>query len=139
MKKVNFRIMVAAILLLTLGLDSLVAFAGGGTYEGGDPDLLTLNVLFEFDTSANFDPNSSWEGAFNRASELLYNATDGQVQIGTVNFYNNCPQVVDQDRQRMSSDKLLDRRLNHVVMSVGVGTRDEHWHAALLDHALLEC
>jgi Mg-chelatase subunit ChlD len=88
--------MVLVVLIVTLGLNSLEANAGGGTYVDGSPDLLTLNVLFEFDTSASFDPNSAWEGAFNRASELLFNATDGQVQIGTVNFYNNCPQVVDQ-------------------------------------------
>lgn len=96
MKKARIRFMVLIVLLVTLGLNSLEANAGGGTYTDGSPDLLTLNVLFEFDTSADFDPNSAWEGAFNRASELLFNATDGQVQIGTVNFYNNCPQVVDQ-------------------------------------------
>ena len=41
----------------------------------------------------SFNPSTIWEESFTKASELLYNATDGQVQLGTIDFYNNCPEV----------------------------------------------
>ena len=70
-------------------------YAGDGIYADGDPDKLTLTVLFQFDNQDNFDPNTAWESAFSRASELLYNATDGQLQIGEIIFYQNCPEMRD--------------------------------------------
>ncbi|MGH2543105.1 MAG: vWA domain-containing protein, partial [Ardenticatenaceae bacterium] len=93
-KQLALAVWLIVALLLLLPLQR--AYAGEGPYDEGSPDKLTLNTVFQFDVSPDFNPNSDWEGTFNRASELLYNATDGQLQIGTVNFYNNCPQAYDQ-------------------------------------------
>ena len=40
-----------------------------------------------------FSHQTNKQNAFTRASQLLYNSTDGQLQIGVVNFYNNCPEA----------------------------------------------
>ena len=67
-------------------------FAGGGYVEEGNNDLdiphkLNLNVLFLYDATP---PNvEGWRDAFNEASKLLYNSTEGKMQIGTVNVYIN--------------------------------------------------
>ena len=85
------------LVMLTAGLFVVsydTSHAGDGTYKPGSPDKLTLNVLFDFE-GADFDPNTAWEEALTRTSELLYNSTDGQLQIGTINFYNNCSQMRD--------------------------------------------
>ena len=68
--------------------------AGEGKYNEGSPDKIDLSAVFVYQ-EPDFNPNSDWEGAFTRASELLYHSTNGQVQLGTINFYNNCPQVVN--------------------------------------------
>lgn len=66
-----------------------VAFSGGGGIEDGVPKKLNLNVLLMYDADqTNID---EWEQAFNEASRLLYNSTEGQMQFGTVNVFKNCP------------------------------------------------
>ncbi|MCK4303685.1 MAG: VWA domain-containing protein, partial [Candidatus Eisenbacteria sp.] len=77
---------------LLMVLATPVVQGGEGIYTEGTPDKLTLNAVFMYNET-DFNPNTAWEGAFTRASQLLYNATEGQVQIGTVNLYNNCPEV----------------------------------------------
>jgi hypothetical protein len=79
---------VMALLAVTVLLLGGNVHAGSGTYTDGTPDRLTLNVNFEFDVSPNFNPNINWENTLTRASALLYNSTDGQLQIRTVNFYS---------------------------------------------------
>ncbi|MBN1669046.1 MAG: hypothetical protein JW862_18275, partial [Anaerolineales bacterium] len=95
-KRLRKSIGLAFLILLLALIQPDTILAGEGVYEAGDPDKLTLNVLFQFDSSANFNPNPEWEAVFNKASQLLYNSTDGQLQIGTINFYNNCEQVTPQ-------------------------------------------
>jgi Mg-chelatase subunit ChlD len=94
MKKKIVKWIILLIVLMSMG--STPVKAGDGTYNVGTPDTITLNVVFEFDLGNNFNHNATWEGVFTRASELLFNSTDGQIQIGTVNFYNNCPEALDQ-------------------------------------------
>lgn len=89
-----FRVILPLVGLLMI-LNYTSVFAGDGTYNPGSPDKIDLSVVFEFEVT-DFDPNPPWEGALTRASELLYNSTDGQVQLGIVNFYNNCPAKYDE-------------------------------------------
>lgn len=97
------------------------ARAGDGVVAGGTPNRLTLSVASSFDTSADFRPSGVWEGAFTRASELLYNSTEGQVQIDEVSFYNNCPEV--HERADIIIHPGSDRASAHVG---GLGTSGRH-------------
>jgi uncharacterized protein YegL len=91
--KILRKIIVVLVVFVMLVIPTTqIAYGGDGGYTEGTPDKLTLNAMFQYQES-EFNPNTAWEGAFDRASTLLYNSTDGQVQIGTVNFYNNCPQA----------------------------------------------
>jgi hypothetical protein len=54
-----------------------VARAGGGAIEGGKVD---LSVMFGYDES---DPDA-WRPLFEEGSRLLFNATNGQLQLGRV-------------------------------------------------------
>lgn len=60
------------------------AFAGDGYIKKGTPHKLNLNILFMYD--ASYEVLGLWENTFNRASKLLYNSTEGQMQIGTVMY-----------------------------------------------------
>jgi len=83
------------ILLVTLTLIFLlmsvffpkVAFAGIGNIDDGVHKKLNLNLLLMYD--ADQENIDAWEETFNRTSELLYNSTEGQMQIGEVNVYIN--------------------------------------------------
>ncbi len=90
MKK-SVAILFTIIVICSLSASINPASAGTGTYNQGTPDKLTLNVVFQFNVE-EFNPNQPWQDTFTRASELLYNSSEGQLQIGTINFYNNCPQ-----------------------------------------------
>ena len=57
------------------------AFAGDGTIVDGK---LNLSVLF---TYREDDPNA-WQPMFEEANRLLYNATNGQLQLGTIRLHN---------------------------------------------------
>lgn len=92
MKRLIRLLMVGVVLAALMALITPVVWGGEGTYNEGTPDTLTLNAIFMYEET-DFNPNTDWENAFTRASQLLYNSTDGQVQIGTVNFYNNCPEA----------------------------------------------
>lgn len=94
MRRLIRLLMVGGAVGLLMALTAPAVWGGEGTYNEGTPDKLTLNVVFMYPETA-FNPNTDWQNAFTRASQLLYNSTDGQVQIGTVNFYNNCPEMSD--------------------------------------------
>lgn len=101
MKRFSTILLLTSLLVITMWqmLDnksvSAAPLAGSGKYNDGNPDTVDMSVLFMFDANPNFSPNTAWEGAFTRASELLYNATDGQMQLGELSFYNACPQMID--------------------------------------------
>lgn len=63
------------------------ANAGDGTLAAGTPSKLNLSVYFEYPERS---PND-WRPLFEQASGLLYNATEGKVQLGYVSVFNNCP------------------------------------------------
>jgi hypothetical protein len=70
--------------------------AGDGTYTQGTPDEILLHVAFMYDeTCFDNSPIScpNWETLFKESSKLLYDATEKQIRIGKVKFYNNCPEV----------------------------------------------
>lgn len=90
MKTLQKSLVIVTVVALLVLPTLQTAYGGSGTYNPGTPDKLTLNVIFQYN-EATFNPNPTWEAAFTRASKLLYNSTDGQVQIGTVNFINHCP------------------------------------------------
>lgn len=99
MRKLMVQFLTA--ILICCGLFSVDAeanlplYAGGGQYNPGSPDTIDLNVAFAFDISPEFNPNKDWENTLTESSKLLYNATDGQVQLGKINLYNNCPFIAD--------------------------------------------
>lgn len=101
MRKSSIILLLATLLLITIlqirssGSAYAKPMTGTGKYNDGNPDTVDMSVLFMFDATPDFNPNPAWEGAFTRASELLYNATDGQLQFGEMSFYNNCPQMID--------------------------------------------
>ena len=101
MKKSSAIRLLAILLMMTVlqishsGSTYAKPIAGTGKYNDENPDTVDMSVLFMFDATPNFNPNQAWEGAFTRASELLYNATDGQLQFGEMFLYNNCPQMID--------------------------------------------
>ncbi|MEZ4864461.1 MAG: VWA domain-containing protein [Caldilineaceae bacterium] len=101
MRKRSLTLFLITVLLINIlqmmfsGQVSAKPHEGEGKYKDGNPDTIDLSVLFMFDTTPDFNPNSAWEGTFTRASELLYNATDGQVQLGEIALYNNCPFMMD--------------------------------------------
>lgn len=69
---------------------------GEGNIVVEEPHKLNLNLLFEYDV--DYGVLDIWEEAFNRASKLLYNSTEGQMRIGTVNVYVKYEQdTVDPD------------------------------------------
>jgi hypothetical protein len=62
-----------------------VGLAGAGKVgQAGNKLLLTLNVMFAYPES-NI---GQWQILFQQASNLLYDATEGGLGIGTVNFFN---------------------------------------------------
>jgi len=68
------------------------AWCGSGTYNpvAGNPAELQLKVNIEF-----VDKPEEWKPLFNAASRLLFDATEKQVKISKVTFYNDCQQVAD--------------------------------------------
>lgn len=80
---------IVAVLLLAGFAVCRAAWPGTGTYKDGSPDLIDLRVLFMYDEQNPQD----WEPLFKEASKLLYDATEGQVKLGKVEVYVNCPQV----------------------------------------------
>lgn len=65
--------------------------AGEEIIVSGTPHKLNLSVAFLYE-EANPD---DWEPVFTEASKLLYNATEKQMQLGTVMVFNNCPNAKD--------------------------------------------
>ena len=60
--------------------------AGDGKINPGTPHKVDIIVNLLYD-----DPQpEQWEALFNEASKLLYNATEKQMQLGTVELFVNC-------------------------------------------------
>lgn len=78
------RLLLTASLLLA----GTPAHAGTCKMSGGKVD---LNVLFLYNETGL----SSWKPVFTEASKLLYNATEGHLQFGTINFYVACQPAKD--------------------------------------------
>ena len=61
--------------------------AGNGKINPGNPHKVDIIVNLHYD-----DPEpEQWEALFNNASKLLYNATEKQMQLGSVELFVNCP------------------------------------------------
>ncbi len=60
-------------------------YGGGGEYEDG-----RFNLLVSIRHDASPQRICEWREAFQRASDLLYDATDGQHQFGTIFVCNKC-------------------------------------------------
>ena len=104
-------------LLITSLLLPREIFAGSGSVEGVGPSYkLNLNLLFTYD--ASYEVLDLWGKAFNRASKLLYNSTEGQMQIGTVNVYVDYePPGVEADIKVFN--EVLDRASTVVATNYG--------------------
>jgi hypothetical protein len=72
---------------------------GLGRYQGGKFDLV-LSVRH----AANAARILEWEQSFRRASEILYDATDGQMQFGRVYLANNSRGSAEADCFLMEPD-----------------------------------
>lgn len=64
-----------------------ITVAGTGNITGGTPAKLNLSVYLGYDEQTP----DNWMSVFNEASKLLYNATEKQIQFGTITVYRNCP------------------------------------------------
>lgn len=64
---------------------------GDGTVVSGSPHKMNLSVAFLYDEQKPDD----WKPLFEEASKLLYNATEKQMQFGTITVFNNCPAQQD--------------------------------------------
>lgn len=62
------------------------AWCGSGTYTPGSPDEILLHVNFEY--NERFTEN--WHPLFREASSLLFDASEKQIKISKVIFYNRC-------------------------------------------------
>jgi uncharacterized protein YegL len=130
MKKSSITLLLATLILMAIlqirhsGSTYAKPLAGTGKYNDGNPDTVDMSVLFMFDTTSSFNPNKTWEGAFTRASELLYNATDGQVQLGEIALYNNCPLMMDK------ADILISPGTGRAAAHAG-GLGNLAWHTFL--------
>jgi hypothetical protein len=84
---------------LVLGLPQ-TAWCGTGSYLDGNPDSIQLAVNFEY----NETNLASWAPLFREASRLLFNATERQIKIDRVTFFNNCPALVNRADVRIFPD-----------------------------------
>lgn len=87
-KKLLVIALILVFMVISLFLPNIV-FAGTGNIDDGTVKKLNLNLALLYD--APQETIDAWESAFKKASELLYNSTEGQMQIGTVNVYINKP------------------------------------------------
>ena len=78
------RIIFTAFILLTICL-ATTALSGDGYIVPGTPHMLHLNLYYNYDET-NMD---SLRNAFTEASRLMFNATDGQLQFGTIRVSEN--------------------------------------------------
>jgi hypothetical protein len=104
-------LLVLMIVVLLAGL-AVPVYAGDGSWTKGTPNTIDLHVVFLYD-EACFRTAScpEWETLFKESSKLLYDATQKQVSISKVKFYNNCPEAnskadiqVHNDTQGASAD-----------------------------------
>lgn len=88
MKRTHKKVLVFGVILALVFLNVFlprVGLAGAGKVDrSGDRFLLTLNVMFAY-RETNLAP---WKTLFQQASDLLYNATEGQMAIDTINIFN---------------------------------------------------
>ena len=90
---------------------------GLGRYQGGKFDLV-LSVRHNADAARILE----WEQSFRRASEILYDATDGQMQLGRLYLANNSRGSAEADCFLME----LDGGSFTTVPIPGFGTSDLH-------------
>ena len=80
---------------ILLSWATVALFACAGPVRAGDCRIaggkVDLNVLFLY----NETDLEGWKPVFTEASKLLHNATEGNLQIGNVNFYVACPPAKD--------------------------------------------
>jgi len=98
MKRLNRLLLVLLMTLVFLAAAALPLYAGQGTYTEGTPDEIVLHVVFRYDEPCfGSSPTSCpvWENLFEEGSKLLYDATERQVRISKVVFYNNCKARAD--------------------------------------------
>lgn len=91
--------------------------AGEGKIASGTPNTLDLTVNFMYDEA----DTDSWKTLFTKTSELLYNATEKQLQLGKITVYVNCPQAVDRSDILILNDNTGARA--HLL---GLGTSGRH-------------
>jgi hypothetical protein len=95
----KFNILLSVVTLSFIIIFPIVAYSGSGNITDGTVKKINLNVLFLY--PADTTELEKWEEAFSEASKLLFNSTQststdkGQLQIGTVNVFSNCPGVKD--------------------------------------------
>lgn len=90
-KKVFLLILILFFIVMSIFLPKK-AFAGNGYIYSQEPIRLNLTVLFDYD--ASWEDIDTWREAFQEASRLLYNSTEEQMQIGTIDVYINEPSVL---------------------------------------------
>jgi len=96
-KKFLFITLILVFLMMSFIFPDYI-FAGLGIITATDEDdeteaLYKLNLILLIDYDASDERIGEWEDKFNEASELLYNSTEGQMQIGTVKVFINEPSV----------------------------------------------
>lgn len=97
--------LIAAIILLLL-LSSVDA--GDGTYTDLSPDQIDLHVMFMYDEACFAGANcAEWETLFKEGSKLLYDASERQIRISTIYFYNNCPDASNKADVKIYDDTNL--------------------------------
>lgn len=104
LKKALFLLMVA---LAFSAVPGLTAWGGEGTFTSGTPNQIDLNVLFMYDEAcfhANPIKCPDWETLFKEGSKLLYDATQKQVKIGKIKFFNACPNAVSKADVQINND-----------------------------------
>lgn len=92
---------ISSLLFFTSLAISSPAWCGSGIYTPGSPDEILLYVNFEYHESAPQD----WHPLFREASSLLFNASEKQIKISKVIFYNHCKAAQNKADIRIHRDQ----------------------------------
>jgi hypothetical protein len=80
-------------IVLLLATGAPPAQAGSGSVDGKKAN---ISVYFTYDeTDENLEKDGAWHNVFKAASRLLYNSTEGQLQLGHILVYKHCPVSLD--------------------------------------------
>jgi Tol biopolymer transport system component len=96
-KRFLFIMLILVFLMMSFIFPDYI-FAGLGIIKETDEDdeteaLYKLNLILLVNYDASDERIGEWEDKFNEASELLYNSTEGKMQIGTIKVFVNQPLV----------------------------------------------